>query len=155
MTLIHWETWACFSAIKCSDAPTVGIGSQWHPQCVPYVSRSSHFWTNLVLAPHGPVKFSSRTDTGPPPGVCRPLCYRTLKKALFYYRGAISLFFCIKSEKSKFNWFQNNHWKSWCISLLTVVWIISIPRKKENRSRYILCRCTFAVWHWIFYWADY
>jgi len=47
--------------------------SQWHPQRVPYVSRSSHFWTNLALVPHGPVTISSRTGTGPRTGVYRRL----------------------------------------------------------------------------------
>jgi len=41
-------------------------------------SRSSHFWTNLALVPHGPVTISLRTGTGTQPSVCRPLHYRTV-----------------------------------------------------------------------------
>jgi len=64
----HWfsEIWVCFAAIRCSDLKE--FGSQWHPQCVPYASRSSHFWTNLAFVPH-----SFTTGTGPRPGVCLPL----------------------------------------------------------------------------------
>jgi len=43
------------------------------PAVCPYVSLSNHFWTNLALVLHGPVKNSSRTGTGPRTDVCQAL----------------------------------------------------------------------------------
>ena len=59
---------ACSYTLCCKD-----YGCRWCPQGVPYVSRSSLFWTNLSVVPHGLATISSQTGTGPQPGVCRPL----------------------------------------------------------------------------------
>jgi len=51
----------------------VGITVVNGTRSVPYVIRSSHFWINLALVPHGPATVSSWSGTGLRPGVCQPL----------------------------------------------------------------------------------
>jgi len=65
LPLLQWD------ALTCRD-----YGNQWHPQCVPYVSSSGHFWTNLALVPHGPATNSSRTGTG---AVLADSCFKATK----------------------------------------------------------------------------
>ena len=63
----HWlsESLLCRNKMTstCRD-----YGVQWHPQCIPYVSRSRHFRINLALVLQGPITNSSRTGTGPRTG---------------------------------------------------------------------------------------